>query len=904
MESSQLREDDNNLIFDPLLGAMQPPPPPTQILFENENFDEDLFPNHFIDNIQDEEVEFEHVLKDTLRYVAGFKKGRKSGKFTSEGQILMGKANLLFANKDYDEAVIKIKHCIQFCPNTQQPWYLLGLIYQELGNELKAMQTFFIAAHFDMKNTQLWLRLANLSKQQNKLKEAVYCTTKAIQSSPSTDLYFMRSSLFLQINMPFKCAKDYLEIVKLNKHSISLMMEAVNVFLSRSRFDLISQILLHVFEGFRLLITDKIEIKNVPADRPFTPLNYIHVDLLFESLLCQKLYKEALISTKSAILVLYHFLNNAHAESNLLKSVEDVDPQDLQFNEQLLTMKPIAGMSNLDAGCLPLTWRTYIGICRSFMRQLDVAKSHFAYLFSSFNPANTLLYDQIFSILIECQYYTTCIEYIDLVMSQVNNDFKWTLYYHKAVSCTQLQDFESALNYFSLIIQNEGDYCNESRIQIAQLQTQLNLNPLEVWRDVKTTIPNNLRIHLNSITLENSRLDTTELQSYMDIIKSKCRVLRSELLKLQASQASHENCESGDISIQIKSLAVECSEAYSSWFELFLKTTAFYCKDRSKKFVGIFNDKMHYADIDNSHLHTDGDLDFIYLNCTFKEWFAMILNLIKSLVLADNVLEAINVIKKCISSNLFVNLNRKYCMLILQCSLYKRLHMYEESIDSIRLIISNEPYNINTYHVFMQLIQHDTIGISTISNSNCTRCFKRHLNKFDSVVEVSSNNIIDCKTATLIINAYTLMNSRSVQPSITYLMRCVVMKPENALLNLLVGVSWITRGMNRSTEDRHLNITTGIGYLLKYYKIEKRRYYQQACYNMARAFHQIGLYDHAVDYYLKCICKNVDGSFKRALKQTTVNELDKLAAYNMSLILKSSRSLGLANALLNHIIKI
>ena len=896
-----------NLIVDPLLGAIQPPPMPSHLLFENETFDEEIFPNQFIDNIEEEEVEFEHVLKDTLRYVAGFRRGRKSGKFSDEAQQLMGDANLSFANKNYDEAVDKIKQCIQLSPNTQQPWYLLGLIYQELGNQLKAMQTYFIAAHFDMKNTQLWLRLANLSKQQNQIKEAIYCTTKAIQSAPSTDLYFMRSSFFLQVDMPFKCAKDYLEIVKLNKHSISLMMEAVNVFLSKGRFDLISQILLQVFDGFRLLITENVPIQNVPLDRPFQSLNFVHVDLLFESLLCQKLYKEALVSTKSAILVLYHSLLDDVATDHplLLQPIQDVDLEDLEFNALVSSLAPRLNNPNLSANGLPLTWRTYLGICRCFMDQLDVAKSHFHFLFSDFKPDAELLYDQIFTILLECKYYQTCVDYITTILPNIHSNFKWSLFYFCAQAHANLEEYELALQYYTDIINNEGDFCNESRIQIAQLQTKLDLNPLDSWRDVKTQIPANLSINLNQITLDNTKLDLKELQNYMDIIKSKCSVLQQALNEaLEAAQ--NENND-----IIVKSLAVECSEAYGSWFELFLKTKAFFCKDKNKKFIGIQNNKLHYVTVDydpielkvdNTNINDD-DLSHVFLNCTFNEWFTMILNLIKSFILSDNFMEAVNVIKQSISSNLFINVNRKCQMYLIMASLYKKLDLLDLAMESTRQLMVICPFRLNGYHLFMQLIGHDYKGLQVLSNSNNARSMKRHLNKFNKTLTKDTDSTETLYT--LLINAYCAMNSKSIQSALTYLMRAVLIAPEMEITNLLAGIGWITRGMNRSTEDRHLNIITGISYLIKYYKIEKQRYFKQACYNIGRGMHHIGLYDYAVTYYVNCICSEENGTIGKILKQRSWIEIDKLAAYNLSLILrKQSNSVALGNKILMHVNKV
>ncbi len=873
--------------------SMEPPSTPSQRQFDTDIFDEERLPDTFIDTVEDEEKEFEMVLKDTLRYVAGFKKGRKSTKFSPESQQLMGEANVLFANKSYDEAILKIKACIQLSPNSQQPWKLLSLIYQELGNQVKAMQTDFVAAHFDLKNTELWLMLADYAKRGNKIKESIYCMTKAIQSKPTTELYYYRSTLFLEANMPLKCAKDYLEIVKLNKHSVSLMMEAVNVFLGHSRYDLVFQILLPIFEGFRLLITQKCSISNFPSDRPFLPVNFVHVDLLFEALIDQQLYAEAIYLSKSAILVLYYHSQEEYMPipSLLNESLSDVDPTDELFNSQILTLAPTLDNPNLIANGLPVTWRIYLGVCRCYTNQLEVAKTHLNFLFEHFISNNDSLYENILSVLLENKYYECCIAYLTPLLDEIDTDFKFTCYYHLAVSFEQLQDFSKAMDYYTLIIQHEGPYCNQSRINIAQLQTALNQNPIDAWRDVRTIIPSTLKINLTSASVNNNKVDFKEVPEFLRLIKSKCKVFIETLNQTEKN------------TIPYQSLAAECAEAYAIWFDLFLKSNTFFCKEKNKKFVGEINNKPQYETIDTLEINTDDfDLNCIYLETTFKEWIDMMLQLIKCLLINKDYLQVIDICKKAVPSNLFTNLNRKTKLLLIQYSCYCQLNDFDNAMDAIRQVMVLYPYYENSYHFFMQLLPHNQVGSKAISNNNMSRCFKRHLSKFNS--HLMSNNSKNCYYS-LLLNAYSLLSSRSVQPSLSYLMRCVQLHENDPLTHLMVGMGWFTRAMNRSTEDRHFNIITGVYYLKKYYELEQQRHYKQANYNMGRAFQQIGLTTTSLDFYLKCICPSNQQSIQTVITmRPTRNELDLLAIYNCHLLLKNSRNIQLANQVLMHWITI
>jgi general transcription factor 3C polypeptide 3 (transcription factor C subunit 4) len=76
-----------------------------------------------------------------------------------------------------------------------------------------------------------------------------------------------------------------------------------------------------------------------------------------------------------------------------------------------------------------------------------------------------------------------------------------------------------------------------------------------------------------------------------------------------------------------------------------------------------------------------------------------------------------------------------------------------------------------------------------------------------------------------------------------YYCRAYALCPSEPLLSLLVGVTYLSRAIQRITDNRHLQIVQGFTFLYKYY--ERRRdmqYAQEAEYNIARAFHGISKY--------------------------------------------------------------
>ncbi|KAG2179385.1 hypothetical protein INT44_006231, partial [Umbelopsis vinacea] len=68
------------------------------------------------------------------------------------------------------------------------------------------------------------------------------------------------------------------------------------------------------------------------------------------------------------------------------------------------------------------------------------------------------------------------------------------------------------------------------------------------------------------------------------------------------------------------------------------------------------------------------------------------------------------------------------------------------------------------------------------------------------------------------------------------------------------GVAYLSRAVQRITDNRHLQIVQGFTFLYKYYERRKElQYAQEAEYNIARAFHTINLTHLAIPYYERAL---------------------------------------------------
>jgi len=92
------------------------------------------------------------------------KRSGKDSKLSDENGKLLGKANVAYSNKQYQEAIQYLHSIIQSAPNANQAWFLLAIIHEELGEELKAFQFYLVAAHITKKDGSLWKRLGLMAK--------------------------------------------------------------------------------------------------------------------------------------------------------------------------------------------------------------------------------------------------------------------------------------------------------------------------------------------------------------------------------------------------------------------------------------------------------------------------------------------------------------------------------------------------------------------------------------------------------------------------------------------------------------------------------------------------------------------------------------------------------------------
>ncbi|KAI9228934.1 MAG: hypothetical protein DHS80DRAFT_14825 [Piptocephalis tieghemiana] len=162
----------------------------------------------------------------------------------------------------------------------------------------------------------------------------------------------------------------------------------------------------------------------------------------------------------------------------------------------------------------------------------------------------------------------------------------------------------------------------------------------------------------------------------------------------------------------------------------------------------------------------------------------------------------------------------------------------------------------------------------------------------DPLSPPSSSSSSSSSSSTLLsLYGHVSATARTYRSSIAYFLRAFTLHPSDPILNLSLGISYLGRAMQRTTADRQSEILWGFSYLYRYADLRSGTpsspWDQEVHYNLARAFHHLGLVHLAIPHY------------EKVLEMDDPTNLCFEAAYNLSLIYLTSGSPLLASSLLD-----
>uniref|UniRef100_A0A3B3ZMM9 Uncharacterized protein n=1 Tax=Periophthalmus magnuspinnatus TaxID=409849 RepID=A0A3B3ZMM9_9GOBI len=129
---------------------------------------------------------------------------------------LMGEANIRYARGEKSDAILMCMEIIRQAPMAYEPFSTLTMIYEDDGDMEKALQFGLIAAHLNPSDCDEWIRLAEMSLEQDNIRQAIVCYSKAIKYDPTNVRYLWeRCNLHMRLGEHRPCMDGYRKILSL-----------------------------------------------------------------------------------------------------------------------------------------------------------------------------------------------------------------------------------------------------------------------------------------------------------------------------------------------------------------------------------------------------------------------------------------------------------------------------------------------------------------------------------------------------------------------------------------------------------------------------------------------------------------------------------------------------------------
>ncbi|KAI9265552.1 hypothetical protein EDC94DRAFT_669515 [Helicostylum pulchrum] len=952
----------------------------------------------------------------------------------------LGAANGLYIARDYGAAIDILQDVIKENPNAHPAWNTLGLVHEELGNKEKSLQLRMVAAHM-CNDTSLWKELGQKSIENDAIKQAIYCFTKALLVDPlDVDALWDRSFLHKQLGRSADAIAGFTKILEIMPHHFKVINELAQLYRvqgkTKEAIDLYNAAIeYHANDDDDEEESDNEEDENEFADK----LGYSEINMLSELYLILNDYRSALDTIKSGIRRIQH----RQHETWWLERTDD-DDEYMEDDE-----------SRTD---FPIELRVRMGVCRIYLNQVRLGTKHFQYLLQYPATLYPDLHQDVAYAYYDKRHYDLALNIFQRIID-ASSEIEVDLLIRTADCYHEVGELETAVVFYVNVLGEQPEnldvmmslatvYEEQGKEEAALELVDFVMKKNRETRKLRKT-ENQFEDDNEDLTSEErlsraksarrakskkaSIFDESNRQTKADYYRQR----RAELQRLNeerdvtvqglfAKLSSLDKLIGDNLVDADRSVIREYMKCAQDLWEDFSGTSAFYPDRRHKKFQGFYairkGKKKEKNDEGDANLNVEahqmanrirtrtrkvkieGEADMMDLDeeersileqekadkelvqsstfrgVSFDRWFHILLKLGYILALTKRTEEAYELMKKLYKTNVFYHDNEKKTSLKLALMGIGLVTRNEFIIQSgIRWLCNhyqfkNEPYRIYTaimsgekesihygsssqLKYFTRTIRlmdaivarnqknsgetdealpdqdeirelHDVILSMDIDPSTANeQDYRRYyhvpdpLDGDDVTLSAFSEDITHCNPIVLSIFANIMNLNRNYIASSLFFMRAYAIAPNDPLNTLSLGITLLQASMQRKSDDRHLQIMQGMLFILEYVKLVGTC--QESEFNLARAFHMLGLTHLAVPHYERVLClpsrKNMDIENEKPISEVYTwspeddecydahdddeeeqdeTDLKREAAYNLHLIYVTTGSMNLAQILL------
>lgn len=786
----------------------------------------------------------------------GRRKGTKN-KLSPEISRKLGEANIFYAKRQYEEAIHVLKEVVMLAPNLSETYHTLGLVYEEIGDEKKAMNFYMLAAHLAPKDhPSLWKRLFTLSIKQGNIGQATYCLSKAVKADPEDmNLRFNQATFYVELGDYKKAAESYHQIVELCPENVDARMMTAQMYKECNQVDQATSVL----ENY---------IKDHMMEADFSVIN---------------------------LLVSIHIENNAHVKAlqqiELVRSIYCYQKQ------------------------LPIDLIVKAGICYTYLGNIEEAEIQFgSLLMERADDVASLIFEAADTLMSLAHYQLALKHYFILEGKSEHNVGilhikiakcylslkerpQAITFYNKALS-TMVDDIDARMTLVSLLLE-EGKVDEAISLLSPPEHLELTDNSYHAqskpwWASGKIKVQLAQLYHVKGM-----------LEEFVDAILPSV----SEALSVESFNQKARPRKRLSTSILFERVKVLDDHGVDSIFRGFrplvapselLKATR--ARKSLQKKAALKEEKRAAVFAAGMDWHSDDSDDESPQQAQREsplpdllkddQHYQLILDLCKTLASLRRYWDALKIIQDI--QRLAINTlssEKKEELRSLEAQIAFNTSDPSYAFEDARSTVKKHPNSVAAWNYYYKVISRSEQKLSKPSK------FLNHMRRVQKTC-----------VPPIIISGHKLTMISQHQSAARRYLEAYKMQPDSPFINLCVGTALINLTLGFRLQNKHQCLAQGFAFLYNNLRLSENS--QEGLYNIARAYQHVGLATLAASYYEKVLAMSekdyplpktpLEGSREEGGSNEGYCNLRGEAAYNLHLIYKKSGALDLARQVLKY----
>ncbi|XP_021179650.2 general transcription factor 3C polypeptide 3 isoform X1 [Fundulus heteroclitus] len=817
--------------------------------------------------------------RENKRYM----KGRRHGsKLPQALRGLMGEANIRYARGEKEDAILMCMEIIRQSPLAYEPFSTLAMIYEDNGDVDKALQFGLIAAHLNPSDCEEWIRLAELSLEQDNIRQAIICYSKAIKYDPTNVRYLWeRSSLHMRLGEHKQCMDGYRKILSLlaledGEHFMQLSKDMAKSYYESNDLPSALSVIEDGLARHPDLVSD--DFTNMAAELYICSRRYekaLQVLVKFADVVLirakspseggtaggpQKDVKGEEEDTKSSSAGDATAEGDATAVEGDVKVAErdaagdataegDTASGDIKVAERDTVAEDSAAEDTreiLDVqvpDSVPVDLRAKLIVCLIHLNAFDPSEDLVASLTEQSTEEIGDLYLDVAEAYLEQGRYTSALPLLSALA--VSEKYDLAVVWLRHAECLKaLGHMQEAAESYTKVVEMAPLHL-EARLSLATLQQQLGrmdraLKALESMYDGETLAQ-----------------DSSAAQKELKLL-----LHRSTLLKTQGQMQDYLDAMITMISMLLKvamQRAMVCVRSVTLGGQKHLRL------------VKVQDVQPEIADHESAYMD-----NMCKTNVLSKEdWWELLLSCLQGLCEVKRYEEANLLVESAMEFYSFYdNKPKRKELEFIGLSSTVLNHDFYKAYNYIRLMIIENVDLPQYWNVFNQ------VTISSQHQRHHRFCLRQLLKHPDN-------------HALCVLSGHNAMVSGSFKHALGQYAQALRTHPENPLHHLYVGLTYFHMAAQKYVAKRHALILQGFTFLWRY--VELRGLCQESMYNLGRALHQMGLTHLAIHYYQKAL---LTPAWKLEGIPDDQADLRREIAFNLSLIYQASGNTEVARQLI------